>query len=88
MTGFCDHRSLFLYGMHGGLLPSHFRDSLNTHALSILVREHPEIREELEKNRKMPPGEKKIANPLFYRYITSAFLSKTIYQRAGVRVVE
>lgn len=31
---------------------------------------------------------KKIANPLFCRYLVPAFLSSTIYQRAGVRVVE
>ena len=33
-------------------------------------------------------SEKKIANPPFCRYIVPAFLSYTIYQRAGVRVVE
>ena len=42
----------------------------------------------MENTGKRLPSEKKIAKPLFYRYIISAFLSKTIYQRAGVRVVE
>ena len=42
----------------------------------------------LGKTGKHLPSEKKIAKPLFCRYITPAFLSKTIYQRAGVRVVE
>ena len=42
----------------------------------------------LGKTGKHLPSEKKIANLLFCRYITPAFLSNTIYQRAGVRVVE
>lgn len=41
-----------------------------------------------EKQENASQVKKKIAKPLFYRYIASAFLSNTIYQRAGVRVVE
>lgn len=37
------------------LLPSHFQDSLDTYALSILFRPQMETREELEENSKMPP---------------------------------
>lgn len=58
------------------------------YAPSILFRQWTETREEPGKAGKRLPSEKKIAKPLFYRYIISAFLSKTIYQRAGVRVVE
>lgn len=44
--------------------------------------------EKVGKPGKRLSSEKKIANPLFCRYIVPAFLSYTIYQRAGVRVVE
>ena len=72
----------------GSLLPSHFQASLDTYAPSILFRQWTETWEEPRKTGKRLPSEKKIAKPLFCRYITPAFLSKTIYQRAGVRVVE
>lgn len=69
-------------------MPSHFQASLDTYVLSILFRQRGRGEKSLGKTGKCLPSEKKIANPLFYRYITPAFLSNTIYQRAGVRVVE
>ena len=55
---------------------------------SILLGNRRKRGKSLRKTGKCLPSEKKIANPLFYRYIIPAFLSNTIYQRAGVRVVE
>ena len=60
----------------------------NTSVLSILFRQRGRGEKSLGKTGKRLPSEKKIANLLFCRYITPAFLSNTIYQRAGVRVVE
>lgn len=79
-TGFCEQQKPVFHVMHGILLHHPLGGApVNAYMLSITFKQCRRHKKRLGKTGKCLPSEKKIAKPLFYRYIVPAFLSNTIY---------